>query len=243
MRPLLLSVWLTGCASLLPAPVPMRSVHQPDPLGKARCLLVFLPGNGDHAERFEQERLVDAVRRRNLSVDVVSAEATLGYYLRQTITQRLDEDVIGPARAAGYEEVWLAGVSLGGAGTLTYAQRRPGQLTGVLALSPWLGSDGLITEIERAGGLASWQAGANEGDYERALWRWLRSVTVEHTPGPELYLGWGEADRLARADGLLGATLTPAQVFKVPGGHGWASWRALFDQFLERSSFGERCRR
>lgn len=230
--PLLLAL-LSGCVS---APVPMRSVKDAY-RGKAKCLLVFLPGAGDHAERFAQEGFLEAVRARGLSVDIVSAEATLGYYTRFTITERLEADVIN---SAGYAETWLVGVSLGGAGSLTYAQRRPGQVTGVLALSPWLGSADLIREIHDAGGLEKWQSRPSE-DYERELWRWLQGVTVKGATGPELYVGWGEADRLATADALLGEVLPPERVFHSTGGHGWKTWRELFPQFLAHSTFSERC--
>ena len=113
--------------------------------GKAKCLLVFLPGAGDRAERFAQEGFIEAVRARGLSVDIVSADATLGYYTRFTIAERLEADVI---HSAGYAETWLVGVSLGGAGSLTYAQHHSEQVSGVLAVR-----QSLFTELNSTGRL------------------------------------------------------------------------------------------
>ena len=79
--PLLLAL-LSGCVS---APVPMRSVKDVY-VGKAKCLLVLLPGVGDHAERFAQEGFLEAVRARGLSVDIVSAEPSHGLSASTPVT-------------------------------------------------------------------------------------------------------------------------------------------------------------
>ncbi len=71
-------------------------------------------------------------------------------------------DVVLPARAAGYDTIWLAGTSLGGIGALLYLRDHPDDLAGVLALAPYLGEEGVIREIERAGGPASWQPPADD---------------------------------------------------------------------------------
>ena len=47
-----------GCAAWLPAPVPMHSVSDTLPTGKARCLVVLFPGRGDHAETFLEKGFV-----------------------------------------------------------------------------------------------------------------------------------------------------------------------------------------
>ena len=233
-----------GCAAFLPAPVPMASLKDAHP-GRAKCLLVFLPGAGDHADAFSQEQLVQAVRAKPLSVDIVSADATLGYYLRGVLAERLDADVVSPARAAGAQETWVAGMSMGGFGSLFYAQQRPGQVQGVLAMSPFLGSAAVTKEIRDAGGLARWQAPppapSTSDNYDRQLWRWLQEVTVKGASGPEIYLGWGDAEALAADDALLGAAVPADHVFHAPGKHEWNTWRSILAQWLERSRFAQRC--
>ena len=247
MRALLVSSCcaLTSCA-LFPAPIPMAWLSDARPGGQARCLLVFLPGAGDHADAFRRQGFIDAVRDKHLSVDIVSADATLGYYNRGTVAERLEVDVMGPAGARGYQETWLAGTSMGGAGVLLYAQQqRPGQVQGALLMSPYLGSSDVVAEVRAAGGLTQWRAPAAEPstseNYARQLWRWLQEVTVKGEPGPELDVGWGDVEKLADADSLLAEALPADQVYRAPGGHGWSTWRVIFAQWLERSTFARRC--
>jgi pimeloyl-ACP methyl ester carboxylesterase len=246
-----LAVMLAGCvgwARWLPAPEPMRSVAWPQrAAGPARCLVVFLPGLGDDADDFERHGLVADVQRRGLSADLIAASATIGYYARGTFLARLAADVIGPARGRGYAEVWLVGNSMGGLGTVYYARAHTAEITGVLALAPFLGDADLIHEIDDQGGLAGWQApprvaAMTEDNYQRELWRWLQAVIRGQEPGPDVYLGFGMSDKLAHQDALLADALPDDHTFLIPGAHDWKTWRRLFDQFLDDSDFTRRCR-
>ena len=238
MRVLLL-LSLSGCLGLLPNPTPMTSVRDELPGGGAKCLVVFLPGAGDSAADFERHGFVGALREKGLSVDIVSAQATLGYYVKGGVLERLSADVIGPARAKGYQQTWLIGMSMGGMGTLIYSRAHPDEVNGVLALAPYLGERELIDEIKGAGGLAAWE-GAGAGD-ERALWRWLKAVSSGQERGPELYVGWGTEDRLGAADAMLGAVLPSDHVITVPGGHKWTTWKKVLEAFLLDSNFTRSC--
>src|SRR5262245_22491390 len=114
MRWLALALLLPGCALFWRAPVPMRAVDYPASAASApaKCLIVFLPGMGDDAEDFEKNGFVEEVRRHGLSVDVVAANATIGYYSRGIFAERLEADVIAPRRARGYKQTWLIGPSM-----------------------------------------------------------------------------------------------------------------------------------
>jgi pimeloyl-ACP methyl ester carboxylesterase len=240
-----------ACAALFPAPTPMTAVDHPAPSNphptQAKCLLVFLPGRGDSAENFAERGFVAEVQRRKLSVDVVAADASLGYYLRGTVSQRLFLDVIRPRLYRDYQEIWLVGMSMGGLGTLMYPRQRPGEISGVLALAPYLGSADLTDEIRAQGGLARWRAPErveplNEHNYQREIWRWLQAVNAGREAGPIVYLGYGTEDRLAAADSLLAADLPKDRVYTAPGGHNWDVWRGLLVRFLDQSDFASRCR-
>jgi len=125
---------------LLPASVPMKAIDYPNGAAPARCLMVFLPGQGDTAERFEQRGFVSEVRAQDLSIDMVAADASLGYYAKGILSERLFADVVQPRSTRGYEQVWLVGISMDGLGTVLYSRQRPaGEIYGVLALSPYLG--------------------------------------------------------------------------------------------------------
>ena len=217
----------------------MTSLRDELPGGGAKCLVVFLPGAGDSAADFEKNGFVSALRNKGLSVDMVSAQATLGYYLKGAVLERLSTDVIGSSRAKGYQQTWLIGMSMGGMGTLLYSRAHPDEVSGVLALAPYLGQRELIDEIKAAGGLAAWNA-AGDGD-ERALWRWLKAITSGTERGPNLYVGWGTEDRLREGDALLGAALPKDHVINVPGGHKWTSWKTILERFLLDSDFTRSC--
>jgi len=240
-KPLLLTcaLWfLSGCASWLPAPLPMKAIDYSSSATGARCLMLFLPGLGDTAETFEQHGFVSEVRARNASIDMVAADATLGYYAKGILSERLFADVVRPRSNRGYKQVWLVGMSMGGLGTVLYSrQRAAGEIYGVLALSPYLGEEDISDDVRRAGGLQSWKAPPrvstmNESNYTDELWRWLQAVSAGREPGPQIYLGYGLQDRLAEVDTLLGAALPQTRVFTIAGGHNWTTWHTLFARFL-----------
>lgn len=233
-----------GCALWRPTVTPLRqqtlltAAASASELPAKRCLAVLLPGRFDSAESFAQAGFADAVRERGLALDVVAVDAHFGYYRKRTVLERLRADVVAPARAAGYEQIWIGGVSLGGLGSLLYLRDHPEDLAGVVALAPFLGADPLIAEIAAAGGPARWQPGEpgdRADDVGRELWRWFAPWLAGPQPLP-LYLGWGESDALAPSNRLAASLLPPERVFPLPGGHDWRTWRALWDQFLDRAA-------
>jgi pimeloyl-ACP methyl ester carboxylesterase len=236
----------TACAAFLPAPVPMRRVSYDDPSGHAQCLLVLLPGAGDSAEDFAQHGFIDEIRRRPLSVDVLAANATMGYYFRGTLPERLDADAIQPVLARGYKHIWATGISMGGFGTLFYSLRKPSRFDGIFLLAPFLGDDAVIREVHEAGGLQAWHAPPpaepNEQNYQRQLWRWLQAVESGAEKGPDLYLGWGVDDpKIGSAASVLAAGLPQSHVSNAPGGHDWPAWRPLFSRMLDETAFRQAC--
>lgn len=231
----------SGCAALRPATVPLRAIDLVRSTGNAggRCLAVLLPGRLDEPEKFREAGFVRAVENRNLRLDLVAVDAHLGYYRARTVVDRLREDVIAPARAAGYDTIWIAGPSLGGLGGLLYLRDRPEDLAGVFAIAPYLGETSVIDEIERAGGPAQWRPPATvaQNDVGRELWTWLGPWASAAQPEPPvpLHLGWGTADSFDRANRMLAALLPPERVYTAPGGHDWKVWERLWEEFLDRT--------
>lgn len=146
------------------------------------------------------------------------------------MVERLGEDVLAPAKLRNYRQTWLIGLSMGGLGTLLYAHDHPRDITGVLALAPFMGTPPLTQEITDAGGLAKWRAPQkvvvrDEDTSLLELWRWLQALTAGREPGPRLYLGWGGEDELVGASNALLAGALPAQRrFNVPGKHERTAW-------------------
>lgn len=233
---LLIGALALGCAFARRPVIPLRTLDLA-PRGDGDCLAVLLPGRWDRPESFRDAGFAAAVAGRGLRLDLVAVDSHLAYYQDRSVVERLHLDVVAPARAAGYRTIWLVGTSLGGVGGLLYLRDRPEEISGVLALAPFLGADEVIREIEAAGGPARWSAAgpAPTDDVGRELWSWLAPWTAGRQR-PPLHLGWGSEDRLARANALLATALPAERVYTAPGGHDWRTWARLWEQFLERSA-------
>ena len=203
--------------------------------GPVDTLIVLLPGAYSRPEEFIREGIVQALRERRVAADAWIVDAHLRYYDERSIVERIQADVIVPARARGYRHIWLVGVSVGGFGALIHSLRHPGEADGIVTIAPYLGQRAVLDEIRAAGGLRSWKAPAGELPLEqmdRILWRWLQGYLDERVPRPPLYLGVGRDDRFADAHALLGAALPRDRVFTSAGGHDWGPWRDVWRQML-----------
>jgi pimeloyl-ACP methyl ester carboxylesterase len=217
------------------------------PRTQAPVLLVLLPGAHMAPEELLREGFVQAVRQRQLAVDVRIADAHLGYVVEGSMLKRLHQDVVMPARAQGYRRIWLAGISLGGYVAMGYAQQHPGQVEGIFAIAPYLGRRPLVQAVAAAGGPAPWRASAqprDAQDHDHALWMWLTQPGVHAAASagmPPLYLGYGTEDRFAQGHALLAGLLPSSRVATAPGGHDWPPWRTLWAQWLDRGLLPRSC--
>ena len=258
---------LTGCLRP-PAPpttVPMREIRAEGPATttgeQAECLFVFLPGYGARPEEFVERGFLDQLEA-NVDADATVVDAHIGYYLEQTILDRLEEDVIGPAKAAGYEKVWFVATSMGALGALGYGATHATQVDGVVLLAPWMGFGfgfgliGVQGEIADSGGLLRWresledQSGLDgaapdgssltQDEFTRLVWAWAaRPLRPDGSEVP-IYVGYGQQDRWIESQDLL-ADAYPARRKLLAGGlHHWDVfydvWRGfLWQGFLQRS--------
>jgi pimeloyl-ACP methyl ester carboxylesterase len=211
-----------------------------------KCLVVLLPGAADDMTAFEEVGMLQTLRNSGLSFDVIASNATLGYYVKNAFVVRLHDDVLTPALAKKpYAHVWLVGPSMGGFGTLFYAEHHPDQVDGVIAFAPFLGDAPLAKEIRESGGLAKWSAPAvqpsNEDNYQRQLWRWLQEVTEGKTKGPDIYVGWGLSDGLGNTDELLADALPTGHSMTTEGGHDWPPWNVMLARFLKEGDIAQQC--
>lgn len=220
-----------GCLPFLrPARVPLRTVELA--AGGGDCLAVLLPGRFGGPRNFDRAGFAEAARQQGVAIDLIAVDAHLGYYRDRSVVSRLRDDVVRPARAAGYRRLWLVGASLGGVGALLYARDHPEDLTGVLTLAPFLGDKELIGEIRDAGGPLEWQPGEiAEGEDFRRLWSWLKR-RADDPAAPQVHLGFGTADGFAEANRLFAELLPAQRVLTADGGHDWRVWRSLWQRFL-----------
>jgi pimeloyl-ACP methyl ester carboxylesterase len=227
------SLLLCACGPFRAQIVPIPTIDlTPDRAG--RCLVVLLPGRFASPEQFRRAGFAEVVAARELRIDLVAADAHLGYYRGRSVVDRLRTDIIAPALAAGYEQIWIAGTSLGGLGGLIYLKEHPDDLAGVLSIAPFLGDDELIREIEQAGGASGWSAPPKIDGEEVGvtLWRWLSAGR----PGSEsiqLHLGWGNLDDFDRSNRLLAQMLPPEHTYVVDGGHDIEAWNLVWAEFLD----------
>ena len=227
-RPLL-CLGLSGCAWMYSAPVPLHTESYPvSATSPASTLLVLMPGRGDKATAFAEHGFVTDLRAAGLAVDVVAADAHMGYYMKETIVERMWTDVLAPARQR-YKQIWIVGVSMGGLGSLIVASKLPGAVDRVILLSPYLGPNSLVREIEAAGGPARWTPTDLSDPYQR-VWKWLQQYREAGAPMPPLTLGFARQESLATAHRQLAQLLPADRVFEVDGGHNWVSWRQLWQR-------------
>jgi pimeloyl-ACP methyl ester carboxylesterase len=198
--------------------------------GAAPMRMVWLPGAYHAAQDFLAAGFADAVRARQVAMDLIFVDLELEHVGDRSGLQRLRSGIVLPARAAGVS-LWLGGISLGGFFALDYAALYPGELDGLCLLAPYLGNRMLTAEIAQAPGLAAWQPGElAETDEERRIWRYIKTRSADSRP---LYLGFGQDDRFSSAHELMAATLPSDSVDVVAGGHEWSTWSRLWENFLD----------
>jgi pimeloyl-ACP methyl ester carboxylesterase len=209
-----------------PVPVSLLNGGKPD----GRELVVFLPGRWSRVAEFEREGLFQIARERWPDARLVAPDLHLGYYKNRSMARRLHEDVILPARKTGVRRITVVGISLGGLGALIHEMEYPGRVDEIVLLSPFLGEDEVLREIETAGGLRKWDPGPiAKADFSRKLWLNLRRNWSENATRPRVLLGCGEGDRLAVSNRLFAREfLKSGDQQWIPGSHDWPTWRALF---------------
>lgn len=234
----LMTLWMpvaAGCSLFAKAPMDVLT-YQADATPPNRNLIVFLRGIGGSHRSFESEGLVADIRARGLPFDMVAPNAHLGYYSGRTLIERLREDVILPARAQGYEQIWLVGFSMGGLGSLLYIREQPQDIQGVCLIAPFLGDKKILREIEGAGGVLDWAPGTYDpdDDWQRMLWHWIQTQVRDGGFDPPVYLFFGEQDSYVEGQQLLAAVLPPERVGTLEGRHDIATFKNLWRQFIER---------
>jgi pimeloyl-ACP methyl ester carboxylesterase len=204
---------------------------------QADTLVILLPGAYQQPEDFIEQGFVQAVRQRQLNIDLMMAELLFSQIADQRALPEIYNSLIQPAIAAGYKNIWLAGISIGAYMAMAYAGRYPNQLAGLLLLAPYPGNRMTTGEIAFAGGIMAWTPDAiPDEDTERGNWYWLKThASVTNT---EVHLGYGEDDRFAESHLMMAQALPAAHVDKVAGEHVWPVWQQLWHNFLDKR-FGE----
>lgn len=196
---------------------------------RAPVQVVMLPAAYSGPEDFVTAGFAQAVRRRGLDVDLTFVALEVSHVTDRSVVARVHEQVIAPLRPHS-SELWLGGISLGGYVALCCAEAAPQGLAGLCLFAPYLGSHIITSEVGRAG-LRAWPcADLAEDDDERRVWRFIQRRAAAKVP---IHLGLGREDRFLARHQLLAASLEPAEVDTVPGGHDWPTWSRLWENFLD----------
>jgi hypothetical protein len=235
--------------------IPMKTLRIPAQR-HSQDLVIFLPGAYSTPEEFAEEGFLTLMQQAGVHADAWMADANLSYFGDGSMWRRLEADVFGPARTAGYARIHLVGISLGGLLTLATLADEPSWVHSALVLAPYLGPRRLWRDIQMAGGLLAWSAtpssdqtalplpNAQALDDEVLARRALRFLAHSHqqarmgqAEGPprlinRLHMGWGLQDRYAQAQASMATLLPPGHGFSLDGGHDWPAWRRLWAQYL-----------
>ena len=224
---LVLSASMTsGCGSIPAATMPIATIEVAEARSRNESVVIMLPVSGDRASAFIREGFEQEAKRHG--IDSIAVDAHIGYYMQRKLITRLHEDVVSPARRAGYKHVWLLGISMGGLGSLLYVANHPDEVDGVILLAPFLGNADASEEIAAKGGFAAWDRANSELEgYELAVWSTLDRMITQDDAIP-LILGYGNSDRNANGYGVLLDALEPSRVWETDGGHSWTAWRRLW---------------
>lgn len=213
-------------------PLPaLSAVHHPG--ADRSTLVVLLPGILADADALDRRGLVDALRDGGMQADLVALDAHVGYYADRSISRRVTEDVLRPARER-YDQIWLVGISMGGLGALLTARDAPELVDGVLLLSPWLGRRSVVEPVRDGGGLVTWDGATPdpEAPWEHTLWAWMQGEQKGGWPSAEVHLGFGHRDLGVTNDQTLAESLDPVRVTRMEGGHSWSTWRSLAQRMV-----------
>jgi hypothetical protein len=207
---------------------------------RPKTLIVFMPGVREVPADIVREGFVKAVRDRHIQADMQILDSHIGFFSKLEIVDRLEKEVVLPARAKGYSQIWFAGISLGGFGTLIYGASQSKSPTpdpkkmydGFFVMAPYMGEP-KVWEPIREIGLKNWKVPA-QTDFGTDLWRWLAGYTLPNSEAlPQAYIGYGTEDRLAPPNKIFGSVLPTTRHLQEPGGHDWPPWKALWARWLD----------
>jgi pimeloyl-ACP methyl ester carboxylesterase len=207
----------------------METIRDPGPSGASP--LILLPGAYMHARDFVEQGFIASAQRTGYFGDTAAVETGMEPYLDGSIVPRLHE-LIAPTR-----EVWLGGISLGGLGALLYARAHPEAVAGLLLLSPFIGTRGVVAQVTQAGGFGAWRPPETGATSEHGFLEWLSTYRPDGASWPDIYLGYGKDDRFAASYRLLAGLLPVDRVETVAGGHDWETWTVLWDRLLGLARF------
>jgi hypothetical protein len=225
----LVATLLSACSVLGPLPDQMGRRLVEGSQENGDVLIVVLPGIFSDSQDMQERGVPGAIHRGWPEPDILMVDLTINFYRKSQAVQRLHDEIIAPARQQGYSEIWLAGGSMGGIGALMYEWHHPGEVDGLVLISPYLGGDDVTESIRQAGGLNRWDSGEHSAvmesdNYDRLVWQMVQDWIGDRGKLQRVWLMCGDQDSLFPDAQMLGAILPENRYFPGHGGHSWDYW-------------------
>jgi len=189
-----------------------------------------MPGIGDNPIAFQEAGFFDDP---DATFDTLVVDSHFAYYKEKKLIERVYLDIIKPATTK-YTKITLLGISLGGYGALSIAQKYPQSIDQIILFSPFLGDLSLVDEIKTQGGLDKWyltqQNNTNLGFGDNA---WLFLQQLISSSEIKIILAYGKQDKFSSAADLLALNLPKNLTIRVKGKHNWATWSKLWRKLLK----------
>ncbi len=222
---------LAACSLWSPQPaaqIPTIEIPAREP-SRENLLVIVLPGRGDDVENLRDSGIATLIQSALPHARVTLVGAQLQYYRDGQQVPRLQSQLIEPALAAGVQEIWMVGTSLGGFGSMLYDYEHPGVLAGIVLLAPFTGDPANLVTLAASGGPQHWPA-SDEGPPRtfdvagRAIWRLVRQWSEAPTRSARVWLGCGSDDKFIDAARQIASVLPAGHYVEVPGGHDHKTW-------------------
>ena len=229
---------LIGCVRSTESPIPVKIYNSNN--GQTDELIIFLPGRGDDMGAFEHSGFIDTLHQSSRkAADSIVVDAHLGYYLDDSLPERIHQDVLLPFRQRGYKRFIIVGISLGGYGALWINHKYSNLISGMVLIAPYLGEKSLIEQIEAEGGVHSWrQQLDHDPGRDEKVWVWIDDMGgSDSMDNQSLILAIGLEDSYLGATELLADSYSSSQLFKHSGGHNWKTWRPLWSEITKSCSW------
>lgn len=227
----LLGLTLTGCSYLRHPDIPIKTDIYQKNTSPQHTLILLLPGKGDNPNSFIENQWLETLQQENIDADIIIADAHLGYYLNDSTTLRLRQDILTDLIVKRYSQIWIAGVSMGALGALQFSLDYPCMIDGLILIAPYLGPETLIKQIIGQGGIDGWRP-SNSPDPFVKLWSGVKDKSVVR---PDMYLGYGQKDRYVLGHHLFAKEVDVLKTIISDGGHDWETWNKLWSLLLEQS--------
>lgn len=218
---------LMGC-TMIPRPLePIEfTVYHP---GSGKEMLLILPGLGDSPKDFNKHGFINVLRKCNPDLGIISANAHLGYYVTDSITERLYQDIIYKAQQKGIQKIWIAGISLGGLGSLLMLMKYNEIFSGGIVLAPFLGEKSAIKSLLKTTDIKQWEPDSNN-EFQKF---WQQLIQAQNSGAlPEITLGTGTSDRYIAIQRKFSDLIGHDNSVFVSGPHNWETWKTLWQKIV-----------